>query len=111
SLDVLNLKTDNGVFTSDDTGTRVVFSFSPLFHLPVNPQLEIVVGPKFGVVVDTISFAGFGSQDLSGYLLGLNAGAFVHTGRMYVGGLFTFDDGVPTQACDTTGACGTPSDK
>jgi hypothetical protein len=111
SIDIMNLKTDTGFYTSDDSAARVVFSFSPLFHLPVNPQMEVVLGPKFGAWVDTFTFSDNSSADISGYLLGLNAGVFVRTGRMSLGGLFSFDDGVPTQICDTNGLCGTPADK
>jgi hypothetical protein len=102
SIDFMNL--DSNLFPNT-TGVRASLSIAPLFHFPAGTgNIELVVGPKLGVwdeeLSDTNSSA---TQSFSGYLLGLNAGAFTHVGRSSLGGLFSFESATPNKACQNDG--------
>ena len=89
TIDILNPDT-SGV---DVTEVMVDFTFSPLFHFRI-PQVEFVVGPKFGYFAYDLSYSANGSASTdesgSGYAYGFNAGVFVPLGRIAIGGLFNF---------------------
>ena len=117
SIDVLNPNSDS--FDPDSTGARVVFSFSPLIHVPAG-NIELVIGPKLGFWASAITlsdagsaFTGLDSISASGYLVGLNAGLFARVGRIGVGGLLSIEGGYPTNICETDNfgnqICGDPA--
>jgi len=111
TIDALNIKSS---FIGNASGARVALSFSPLFHLPAG-NLELVLGPKFGVWATAISgdygFGGTSNVSANGYLLGLNAGLFARLGRMSIGGLASFEAGYVSRVCDDFSGvqqCGDP---
>jgi hypothetical protein len=77
----------------------IQFAAAPLFHLPVSPTAEIVLGPKLGLFFDHASVSGSfggvtvaGSGSSEGLLLGANAGAlFRVSDALSLGGLINFD--------------------
>jgi hypothetical protein len=102
SFDLLNPDGSN----SDLTYVMYDFTFSPLFHFSI-PQLDFVVGPKFGYFGYYISDSqGDSSNDVeSGYAYGLNAGVFVPVGSIALGGLFSFVGRHVSSTCDSSGWC------
>jgi hypothetical protein len=106
SFDLLN--PDGGY--SDLTYVMYDFTFSPLFHFSI-PQLDFVVGPKFGYYGYYISDSqGSSSNDLeSGYAYGFNAGAFVPLGSIALGGLFSFVGRHVSSTCGSDGWCASVS--
>jgi hypothetical protein len=106
SFDLLN--PDSGY--SDLTFVMYDFTFSPLFHFSI-PQLDFVVGPKFGYYGQYISYSQGGSTDdvESGYAYGLNAGVFVPLGSIAIGGLFSFVGRHVSSTCGSDGWCASVS--
>ncbi len=107
----------NGELTFDDSGIEnlqprrdisevgVDLAFSPLVHLPVGKG-EVVLGPKLGVFTiraeETFDGASVGDFNLSGYVAGINAGAFFAVNdHVALGGLLSFVLRKPTQSCMT----------
>lgn len=101
TLDFLNF--DDSTVNSGATAVRAVFAFSPLYHVPTG-NVELVVGPKFGGWITSISDDNSNaSASAKGYVLGVNAGAFVHAGNVNVGGLVSFEAAVATSICGDDG--------
>ena len=101
TLDFLNLDSSAGY--SGATGVRALLALSPLFHFPAG-NLELVVGPKFGGWGTTISDNNSTtSASARGYVFGVNAGLFARAGNVNLGGLFSFEAGIPTSICFDTG--------
>ena len=77
----------------------IQFAAAPLFHLPVSPTAEIVLGPKLGLFFDHASVSGnlggvtvSGSGSGEGLLVGANLGAlFRVSDALSLGGLINFD--------------------
>jgi len=94
TIDVLNpTDTQPGV---DETAVEVDLAFSPLFHAPIGPTAEFVVGPKLGFMglSDSATSGGMdlGSLSGSGYVFGLNAGIFFNVSpTTELGGLLSFE--------------------
>jgi len=104
SIDFLNLDSNSPQFSSV-TGVRASLSIAPLFHFPAGTGgMELLIGPKLGVWDEEFSDDNSdATSSFSGYLLGLNAGAFAHVGRTSLGGLFSFESATPTKACVNDG--------
>jgi hypothetical protein len=102
SIDFMNL--DSNLFP-DQTGVRASLSIAPLFHFPTGTaNMELVIGPKLGVWDEELSDNNSSATaSFSGYLIGLNAGAFAHVGRTSLGGLFSFESATPNKACTNDG--------
>jgi hypothetical protein len=90
TIDILNFDTGPGVSA---TAAAVDLTFSPFFHFGL-PQVEFVVGPKFGFFGKSVTLSESGSQDSTysggGLVYGFNAGVFIPLGRIAIGGLFNF---------------------
>jgi hypothetical protein len=106
-IDVDNLKNvPTGV---DATEAQVEIDFSPLIHLPQD-NFEIVFGPKLGAfgLAEQESAGGETTKaSLSGYVFGLNAGAFFGMSNgAALGALLSFAWRLPHEACvtDVTGS-------
>ncbi len=96
SIDFMNPDSSLG----NETAVRAAISFSPLYHLTTNGNLEIVLGPKLGAWSEDYSDTdGNTLGNASGYLVGINAGAYTRVGTALLGGLFSFEDGVWTKTC------------
>ena len=97
SIDFLNL--DSNLVSANVTGVRASLSIAPLFHLPAGTgNMELVIGPKLGVWDEEFSDDNSdATASVSGYLVGLNAGAFARVGRTSLGGLFSFESATPTK--------------
>ena len=66
--------------------------------------MELVIGPKLGVWDEEFSDDNSSATaSVSGYLIGLNAGAFARVGRTSLGGLFSFESATPTKTCQNDG--------
>lgn len=96
TLDVVNQKTAPSGYDSASRA-QLVLAFSPLVHVPAG-TIEVVAGPKLGFWVETADLAvtGFSgvtdTSSASGYVFGLNVGAFgAVSPSMSVGGLISFD--------------------
>jgi len=101
SIDVLNLSSPGT--GSSASGGLVGFTFSPLFHFAL-PQVDFVVGPRLGWydMPVTISYNDGSPDDTyseSGFLYGLNAGAFFWVGRIAFGGLLSVSIHSPSSYC------------
>jgi hypothetical protein len=108
SIDFLNLDSNSPIYAGL-TGVRASLSIAPLFHFPTGTgNMELVVGPKLGVWDEEFTDDNNSgvTSSFSGYLLGLNAGAFAHVGRTSLGGLFSFESATPTKACSNDGFSG-----
>jgi hypothetical protein len=96
SIDFLNPDSNFG----NQTAVRAAISFSPLYHLATTGNFEIVLGPKLGAWSEDDSDSdGNTLGSLSGYLFGINAGAYTRVGTALLGGLFSFENGVWTKTC------------
>jgi hypothetical protein len=106
SIDFLNL--DSTIYPSNLTGVRASLSIAPLFHLAAGTgNMELVIGPKLGVWDEEFSDDNSdATASISGYLIGLNAGAFARVGRSSLGGLFSFESATPTKQCQNDGFSG-----
>jgi hypothetical protein len=104
TFDLLNPDYGSG----DYTEMEYDITFSPLFHFRI-PQLEFVVGPKFGYFGRYVSYDNYyaTSADFSqeGYAYGINAGAFFPLGRIAIGGLFNFTGRHVKSECDVNDSC------
>ena len=81
TIDVLNLK--NGPPGVDLSGGAVDLAFSPLLHFDAG-SLELAIGPKLGIgaTIVTANQAGIRDQSTtSGFVYGVNAGAFLPLGN------------------------------
>jgi hypothetical protein len=122
----------NGEFTGDwgnaknvpsgDSFLRIdgIFAASPLLHIVLPSNIEVILGPKFGYWFAAASYKSttpstFGAQTATishtdlGYVLGVNLGGFYGVGEsMAVGALLNFDFRLVTSCTnDTTGVSST----
>jgi hypothetical protein len=75
------------------------FAAAPFFHVPASPQADIVIGPKLGAFhfseTENVSYYGYyasGTSSTTGWLAGINAGAFFRLSPVLaLGGLVSFD--------------------
>lgn len=96
TMDFVNLKASNASDWIFD------LTFSPLFHLGT-PQLQFVVGPKFGFFGESYNYTYSGYDRTisgSGLAYGFNAGIFVPIGRMALGGLINFTTHHYSRLCE-----------
>jgi hypothetical protein len=96
TMDFINLKASSASDWIFD------LTFSPLFHFGT-PQLQFVVGPKFGFFGESYNYT-YGGYDRtisgSGLAYGFNAGIFVPVGRMALGGLINFTTHHYSKLCE-----------
>jgi len=91
---------------NDPNGEITVFEgdlvLSPLVHVPVAPNFEIVAGPKIGVFGGSLQASGF-KETATGFAIGLNLGAFFAVApTMSVGGLIAFTVRDAHEVCTTS---------
>jgi hypothetical protein len=84
---------------------KLSLTASPLFHVHQG-RAEMVLGPKLGLFgfasTETLPSSGTGSGHGSGYVIGVNAGAFVALGRrLSLGGLLSYESQIYHQSCFT----------
>jgi hypothetical protein len=104
TIDVLNV--NNVPSGTDVTTVEIDFALSPLFHQQLSPTAELVLGPKLGFVggasSSSVGGQSQGDASVSGYVFGLNAGAFFSISQSTeLGGLLTFEGRKYSQACFT----------
>ncbi len=108
TLDVLNPK--NVPSNVDLTEFELDLAISPLFHVQTGSNVELVVGPKLGIMVYEKDDGGSPVIKGNGYVYGLNAGAFASISRsVSLGGLISFAARKFTevQDCAPDGTCTT----
>jgi hypothetical protein len=103
TIDAENVK--NLPTGTDVTAVEVDIAFSPLLHFHQG-SMEIVVGPKLGVMAEAVQTTtggvNAGSGNASGYVFGLNAGVFgALTPSTSIGGLVSFVSRPYSQVCAT----------
>jgi hypothetical protein len=91
---------------NDPAGDITIFEgdlvLSPLVHVAVAPNLEIVVGPKIGVFGGSLQATGL-KQTATGFAVGLNLGAFFAVApAMSVGGFIALTVRDPHEVCTTS---------